>query len=153
MILTKLEYLSELRSNNPDSSIVMVNGAFDLFHVSHLEMIKQAKKKGDLLVVCLTSDRSLKKGKGKDRPVIPQKDRAAIVDSISYVDYVFLNQDSFDTELKNWPGYHLRPNLIISGDKRWYHTDPRVKELGIDSLLIKRGNISSSDIIKRIKLS
>lgn len=151
MILTKLEDLSNLRSSNPDSSIVMVNGAFDLFHNSHLDLLELAKSRGDILVVCITSDESIKAGKGIDRPIIPQRDRAKIVDGIKYVDYTFVNNTNQSSNINDWPGNHLRPNLIISGDARWYHNDPRVKDLGIKTELLDRGQTSTTDIIKRVR--
>jgi D-beta-D-heptose 7-phosphate kinase / D-beta-D-heptose 1-phosphate adenosyltransferase len=151
MKLATLKDLRYLRSNNPNSKIVMVNGAFDLFHKSHLELLRFAKKKGDILVVCITSDESLRVGKGNGRPIITQADRAAILDAIKYVDYVFMNSSNQSDDLKNWPAYHLRPNLLISGDKRWFHTDPRVKDLGIVTLLVERGEVSTTAIINRIR--
>lgn len=151
MIIRSLEDLRTIRANSQSKSIVMLNGGFDLFHVSHLELIKNAKKKADILVVCISSNRALATGKDSSRPVIGQEERALIVDAIKYVDYVFINIDTSKEDFTTWPGYNLRPDLIISGDDRWYHNSEEVKALGIKSEIMPRGSTSTTSIINKIK--
>lgn len=68
--------------------IVLANGCFDLIHVGHIRYLKESKKQGDVLVVALNSDASVRKLKGKGRPILSLKERAEIVSSFSSVDYV-----------------------------------------------------------------
>src|SRR3990167_10433706 len=69
--------------------VVMTNGCFDLLHVGHLRCFKMAKALGDMLIVGVNSDRSVRKLKGKERPVFKAKDRVAMLDALQSVDYVF----------------------------------------------------------------
>ena len=66
--------------------IVFTNGCFDLIHRGHIETLKRAKDLGDYLIVGLNSDLSIKKIKGKDRPILIQSSRFEIVSAIRYVD-------------------------------------------------------------------
>lgn len=72
-----------------NQSIVLVGGCFDILHVGHIKFLKEAKKYGDYLLVLLESDEIVKRLKGKNRPHFNQKDRAEVLSSIKYVDYVF----------------------------------------------------------------
>jgi len=68
--------------------IVLANGCFDLIHVGHIRYLKGAKNKGDILVLALNSDASIRQLKGKGRPFLDEKNRVQIMSSISYVDYI-----------------------------------------------------------------
>ena len=70
--------------------IVTTNGSFDLLHAGHLQLLKEAKEQGDVLIVGLNSDASVKQYKSKDRPIIPQEYRAEMLAAIRYVDYVVI---------------------------------------------------------------
>jgi rfaE bifunctional protein nucleotidyltransferase chain/domain len=69
-------------------TIVLANGCFDLFHVGHIRYLRAAKKMGDILVVAINSDSSVRRLKGKGRPILPQKERVEILAAFSFVDYV-----------------------------------------------------------------
>jgi rfaE bifunctional protein nucleotidyltransferase chain/domain len=79
------------------SKIVTVNGCFDLLHSGHLDFLKFAKSHGDKLIVLLNSDKSVKKLKGKDRPVFSQTDREKMLLALKYVDEVIV----FDEDTPN----------------------------------------------------
>ncbi|MFQ6083525.1 MAG: adenylyltransferase/cytidyltransferase family protein [Candidatus Aminicenantia bacterium] len=68
--------------------IVLANGCFDLIHVGHIRYLKESKKKGDILIVAINNDTSVRKLKGKGRPLMKEEERAEIVSSFSFVDYV-----------------------------------------------------------------
>lgn len=68
--------------------IVLTNGCFDLIHVGHVRYLKEAKDRGDILIVALNSDSSVRKLKGKGRPLLNQEERAEIISSFSFVDYI-----------------------------------------------------------------
>src|SRR5262245_16637317 len=77
--------LRELRKR-----IVTVNGSFDLLHAGHLHILREARAQGDVLVVGLNSDASVKRYKGPDRPLIPQAQRAELLLALRLVDYVHI---------------------------------------------------------------
>ena len=70
--------------------IVFTNGCFDILHYGHLVYLEKCKRLGDILVVGLNSDKSVKNLKGKNRPVKKQKERAAILSALWFVDYVVI---------------------------------------------------------------
>ena len=80
--------LAVSRLKNEEAKIVFTNGCFDILHLGHVRYLKEAKKLGDVLVVGLNSDSSVKKLKGPDRPYISELERAEILASLECVDYV-----------------------------------------------------------------
>ena len=70
--------------------VVFTNGCFDILHVGHIRYLRKAKKLGDILVVGLNTDRSVKEIKGAKRPIVHQKDRAEVLAALEFVDYVVL---------------------------------------------------------------
>ena len=91
--MTKLKSINEigeiaenLKGNG--KKIVTINGAFDILHVGHLEILENAKKQGDILIVGLNSDRSVKANKGNTRPINNENDRAKMLSALEFVDYV-----------------------------------------------------------------
>ncbi len=88
--LYALDYLSRLiqAEKEKKKTIVLANGCFDLIHVGHVKYLKEAAAQGDVLVVALNSDSSVRKLKGKGRPVLKEDERAEIISSFYFVDYV-----------------------------------------------------------------
>jgi D-beta-D-heptose 7-phosphate kinase/D-beta-D-heptose 1-phosphate adenosyltransferase len=70
--------------------VVFTNGCFDLLHMGHLRSLEQARRLGDLLVVALNSDASVRQLKGAGRPVVPAKQRAELIAGLECVDWVIL---------------------------------------------------------------
>lgn len=68
--------------------IVTLNGSFDILHLGHIQFLQEAKLQGDILIVLLNSDQSIRNYKGSKRPIIPQKDRAQTLASLECVDFV-----------------------------------------------------------------
>jgi rfaE bifunctional protein nucleotidyltransferase chain/domain len=91
--------------------IVFTNGCFDLLHYGHVQYLATAKNKGDILVVGLNSDASVKSIKGQSRPLIREKDRARIIAALESVDYVVIFND--DTPLKLIK--LIKPDILIKG--------------------------------------
>jgi rfaE bifunctional protein nucleotidyltransferase chain/domain len=80
--------LARLRRSG--KTIVATNGCFDLLHPGHVRYLQQAKKLGDVLVVGLNGDRSVRALKGKNRPLIPQNGRAEVLAALEAVDFVVI---------------------------------------------------------------
>lgn len=70
--------------------VVTTNGSFDILHYAHVNLLEKAKNEGDILIVLLNSDSSIKRNKGKDRPIIRQNERARMLEALECVDYVVI---------------------------------------------------------------
>lgn len=91
--------------------IVFTNGCFDLLHVGHVRLLQQARRMGDRLVVALNSDRSVRRLKGRNRPVVNAADRAQVLAALAAVDAVVL----FDEETPLLLIEALRPDVLVKG--------------------------------------
>lgn len=90
---------------------VFTNGCFDILHVGHIKLLEFCKQQGDFVVVGLNSDESIKRLKGKDRPINNQEDRLNILKSIKYVDEVIIfNEDTPYDLIKI-----IKPDIIVKG--------------------------------------
>ena len=92
---SKIKSLAELKQKvlelkEQGKRIVFTNGCFDLFHVGHASVLREAKNQGDLLVVAVNSDSSVRALKGCKRPLISQEHRLELVASLESVDYVIM---------------------------------------------------------------
>ncbi|MEW6535793.1 MAG: D-glycero-beta-D-manno-heptose 1-phosphate adenylyltransferase [Candidatus Auribacterota bacterium] len=101
--------LAELKSNN--KKIVFTNGCFDLIHVGHIRYLQECKNNGDLLVVGINTDHSVRINKGDTRPVLPLADRAEIIAALEMVDFVV----PFDEKTPFETIRILQPNILIKG--------------------------------------
>jgi D-beta-D-heptose 7-phosphate kinase / D-beta-D-heptose 1-phosphate adenosyltransferase len=93
--------------------IVFTNGCFDLFHAGHVRMLHEARALGDVLIVALNTDASVRRIKGRPRPILPEDERAAVVSSLAVVDYVlFFEEDSPERLIQR-----LRPDVLVKGSQ------------------------------------
>lgn len=90
MIVT-LENLVNVRMQHKDEKIAFTSGTFDLLHVGHLRYLNAVKALGDIVVVLLSGDNRVKARKGPERPIIPEQDRAQMLDALRVVDYVLID--------------------------------------------------------------
>lgn len=91
--------------------VVFTNGCFDLLHRGHVEFLNRARSFGDVLIVGLNSDESMRRIKGKDRPIVPEEDRAFIISNLAVVDYVSIFEE--DTPLSMITA--LLPDVLVKG--------------------------------------
>ena len=91
--------------------IVFTNGCFDILHAGHIDYLSRAKRLGDFLVVGLNSDRSVRKLKGRGRPINSEKDRAAILNALEAVDYISIFDEETPLELI----CALKPEVLVKG--------------------------------------
>lgn len=100
-----------LDDNFPGAKIVFTNGCFDVLHVGHVRYLEEAKKFGDILVVALNSDDSVKRLKGDKRPINRLLDRMEMVNALKSVDYVtFFEEDTPYEAIR-----HIRPHVLVKG--------------------------------------
>jgi D-glycero-beta-D-manno-heptose 1-phosphate adenylyltransferase len=92
-------------------TIVFTNGCFDLLHVGHVRYLRGAKALGDILVLALNSDDSIRRLKGKERPLLPLKDRLGILSAFEMVDFVTAFEEDTVTPLL----LKLKPNIHAKG--------------------------------------
>ena len=111
-----LQTLADRRADG--ARVALTNGAFDLIHVGHLRSLEQARAHGDLLVVGVNSDASVRRYKAPDRPIVPQADRAELLAGFACVDYVTIFDESTAEQLLE----AVRPDAYIKGAE--YATRP-----------------------------
>jgi rfaE bifunctional protein nucleotidyltransferase chain/domain len=105
------ETAQELLKNKGDRKIVFTNGCFDILHVGHIAYLNEAKKYGDLLVLGLNSDASVKRLKGENRPVNPESDRSFMLENLKAVDLVEIFEEDTPLELIK----ALSPDVLVKG--------------------------------------
>ena len=92
-------------------AIVFTNGCFDILHAGHVRYLRKAKGYGDVLIVGLNNDRSVKRIKGEKRPILSEKDRAEILAALEIVDYVVLFNEPDPLRLIK----ALKPTVLVKG--------------------------------------
>jgi D-beta-D-heptose 7-phosphate kinase/D-beta-D-heptose 1-phosphate adenosyltransferase len=91
--------------------IVFTNGCFDLIHPGHIRYLRAAKRLGDVLVMALNSDDSVRRLKGSGRPLVPERDRCEVIAALEMVDYV----TTFDEDTPYALIKHLQPDVLVKG--------------------------------------
>jgi D-beta-D-heptose 7-phosphate kinase/D-beta-D-heptose 1-phosphate adenosyltransferase len=140
---------NSLREQN--KKIVFTNGCFDILHRGHIEYLTKAKEFGDVLIVGLNSDTSVKRLKGKDRPINSESDRARILDALKPVDYVVIFEEDTPLRLIQM----VKPDVLVKGG------DYKVEEIvGSEFVMSYGGKVeiipfvegkSTTKIIQKIK--
>lgn len=109
-LLTQEEIL-RFSDTHVDEQVVFTNGCFDILHAGHVDYLQKAANMGDVLIVGLNSDSSVRRLKGGSRPINNQEDRAKVLCALSFVDYVAVFDD--DTPLRLIKT--IRPNILVKG--------------------------------------
>ncbi len=125
-------------------------GVFDLFHIGHLNILRNAKLECDYLIVGITTDELAKKEKGR-LPVVPFSERMTILESIKYVDSV-IPQVNYD-KIEAWN--NLKFNIMFVGDdwqgtKKWNKLEEKFLELGVKISYFPYTKHTSSSKIRKI---
>lgn len=147
-LISKIKSLKEFliikNSTLKNKRIVFTNGCFDILHRGHIEYLQQAKTLGDILVVGLNSDSSVKMLKGENRPINNEMDRAICLAALEAVDYVIIfNEETPYNLIKN-----IRPQVLIKGG------DWREEEIvGYDIVTSYGGRVISSNFLSNYSTS
>lgn len=151
-IILSIDELIKIRNElkRQNKKVVFTNGVFDILHAGHIDYLIKAKKLGDVLIVAVNSDSSVKKIKGELRPIVPQNERAFIISQLKPVDYVTIFEDETPYELIK----KLIPDILVKGAD-W----SKDKIVGADIVQINGGiveaiefvnNTSTTNIIKTV---
>lgn len=151
-LLSHKDLEAKLRAwRSAQKTIVFTNGCFDILHRGHVEYLAQAADLGDVLVVGLNTDASVKRLKGESRPVNDEQSRALLLSALQFVDAVVLFDDDTPYELIK----QVQPDVLVKGN------DYKPEEIvGYDIVTARGGKIltidlvegfSTTNIIKRMK--
>lgn len=134
MLEDKIKKISSLRNEvsrlkRKGKKIVFTNGCFDLLHYGHAKYLQEAKLKGDFLIVGVNSDSSVRKIKGKGRPIVTEKNRLRLLAALESVDFVL----KFSEETPFKIIKEIRPDILVKG------ADWSKKEIVGRDLVLKYG--------------
>ena len=113
--------LAKLRQEG--KTIVTTNGCFDILHVGHVRYLEETKKFGDVLIVALNSDASVRRLKGEGRPINNENDRAEVLNALKSVDYVVLFDEDSPMQLLA----EIKPDVHTKGADYTVETLPEAK--------------------------
>ena len=131
--------------------IAFTNGCFDILHVGHVRYLREAKKAGDILVLALNSDSSVRAIKGEERPLVSEEERAEVIAALEFIDFVTIFPELTPLELINY----LKPDILIKGGD-W----PEEKVVGREEVKKWGGRVaiipevegkSTTNIVEKIK--
>ena len=153
--MKKLKTLTQLRrvvsfERKKGRRIVLANGGFDLVHAGHVRYLEAAKREGDVLVVALNSDRSVRRLKGRGRPILPEAERAEIIAAFACVDFVTIfGEPNVERILRA-----LKPDVHAKGSDYTINTVPeRATVLACGGRIAIAGGPkirSASEVIPRV---
>lgn len=105
------EQLQKTLKEKDNKKVVFTNGCFDIFHVGHARYLRQASKLGDILIVGVNSDNSVKRLKGESRPIIPENERMELLAALEFVSYVVKFEEDTPYNIIE----KIKPNIITKG--------------------------------------
>lgn len=147
--ITKI--LSKLKLRG--KKIVFTNGCFDLLHSGHVYLINESKRLGDILILGINSDKSIKLLKGKNRPIIPESDRVYIISSLTAVDFIIIFDEYSVLDLIMF----INPDIITKSSE---YTIEELKNVGGNfmqdsgktvTLIPHKEGISTTKILNKLK--
>ncbi len=114
--MNKLRSFKEIKGivgqlKKEDKKIVFTNGCFDILHLGHIRYLREAKRLGDILIIGLNSDHSVRSLKGSDRPLVKEKDRAEILSALEMVDYIVIFNELTPKNLID----KIIPHVLVKG--------------------------------------
>lgn len=131
--------LERFLQDRSDKKIVFTNGCFDIIHRGHVEYLNEAKKLGDILIVGLNSDASVRKLKGSERPVNQELDRQFVLQNLKAVDFVEIFSEQTPLKLIK----KINPDILAKGG------DWKVEQIvGADYVLGNGGQVFSLNLVK-----
>lgn len=131
--------------------IVFTNGCFDILHPGHVAYLSAARKLGDMLVIGLNSDTSVARLKGPSRPIVPEQDRATVLEALEAVDAVLIFDEDTPVNLMR----EVRPHVYVKGGDYKVEDLPEAKvarELNAETVILPyEEGYSTTNLIQRIR--
>jgi rfaE bifunctional protein nucleotidyltransferase chain/domain len=151
-ILSRDELVERVREDRARGlRIAFANGAFDLLHVGHIRYLEGAKREADRLIVAINSDISVRALKGPTRPILPEADRAELVEALRAVDYVVIFDEPTVTPLLEL----LKPDVHCKGTDYTVDTVPERETVraygGRIAIVGDPKDHSTTDLLSRLK--
>jgi rfaE bifunctional protein nucleotidyltransferase chain/domain len=155
MSVQKIRTLNEIvrlrpRLRESGKKLVFTNGCFDILHVGHVRYLNYARSLGDILVVAVNSDRSVRKIKGDSRPIVTEQERAEVLAALACIDFVFIFDDPTPKQVID----AIVPDVLVKG------ADWNINEIVGRDTVEKAGGVvlniplvegsSTTDIIKKV---
>ena len=153
-LIELLPLIDNLKIQN--KKIVFTNGVFDILHIGHLSLLEKAKTFGDILIVGINSDSSVKKIKGPLRPIIPEYERIQMISALHYPDFViiFHENDPCDIISKIKPDIHVKGGDYNPEDFEKMPEAKIIKEYGGDIKIIKiLEGLSTTNIFRSLNIN
>lgn len=150
MTLDRLkEELLYIRKQN--KTVVSTSGCFDILHAGHVTYLEEAKAKGDILVVLLNSDSSVRALKGDTRPIVPEAERAVVLAGLASVDYVCIFSDRTPCRIIET----IQPDIVIKGGDYAGQHIPEMDSVAAYGGRVEYVNVvdgcSTTNIVEKIK--
>jgi len=137
--IVTIPQLEERLKARKGEKVVFTNGCFDLVHRGHVDYLSRARDLGDLLVLGLNSDASVRRLKGPERPIVDEQSRALLLAAFSFVDYVVLFDEDTPLNLIQ----HVQPDVLVKGG------DYKVEDIvGYDVVMAKGGEVVTIDFVE-----
>jgi D-beta-D-heptose 7-phosphate kinase/D-beta-D-heptose 1-phosphate adenosyltransferase len=141
------EKIKKIKNLNLNKKIVFTNGCFDILHSAHIKILQFSKKQGDILVVGINSDESIKKLKGPERPINNIEERTNILSLFDFIDYIIIFNDDTPYNIIEV----LKPNILVKGSD--YKKEDVIGANLVDDIILFDyiQNKSTSLIVNKIK--
>lgn len=154
--IVTLETAAELagKARAEGKRAVTLNGAFDLLHAGHLDMLEEAKQQGDVLFVGINSDASVKDGKGEGRPFIGEQERAATLAALICTDFIIIIDAPYK-ETQDVLIETVKPHVHVNGSEygeptRWLEWPAMQKVGAVGHAVERRPGLATSALVEKI---
>jgi len=152
-LATLVDIVVQLRSDG--KKVVFTNGCFDILHCGHTRYLQEARNQGDVLIVGINTDESVKRIKGAGRPINPLQDRMDVLEAFSSVDYIISFGDEFESDNPAKLIELLKPDVVVKGENYEQKDLPEwemIKAIGAQLILLPfTHGTSTTHIIRRIQ--
>ena len=144
-----LNIIADLKKQN--KTTVFTNGCFDILHIGHVRYLKESARHGDILIIGLNSDSSVKRLKGETRPINNELDRAELLSELAFVDYVVIFDENTPENLLD----EIKPDIYTKGADYTIETLPEAKIVMKNGGKVEFINLvegkSTTNVIKKIE--
>ncbi|MDE7030318.1 MAG: D-glycero-beta-D-manno-heptose 1-phosphate adenylyltransferase [Lachnospiraceae bacterium] len=138
-IITQKQLGEEIqRARQQGKTVVSTSGCFDILHAGHVTYLEEAKARGDILVVLLNADSSVRALKGSTRPIVPEMERAVVIAGLESVDYVCIFSEQTPCAIID----SLQPDVVIKGGD---YAGKQIPEM--DSVAAYGGRVEYVDVV------